>query len=253
MTTPSSSQNRRSWIKTFVLGSASVVAGGLPGTTPLLAEITPGAAPADIIPLPVSQYPALLNAGGSVRVEFTTDQATYRPILINRGTGNAFYAMDSACKHAGCIVQPSDSGLGRVRCLCHGSRYDIAGRVTQGPALEDLTAFNTSYNATTGVLSIHVPGLNLAIRSVAVQSQQVSGAPRLALKLSGFPFASYRVRYAASPSASTTVVPFATTPTGTANQTSIRLTPATTYSPTLYVDATGTRGFYVIELMLTEY
>jgi hypothetical protein len=35
--------------------------------------------------------------------------------------------------------------------------------------------------------------------------------------------------------------------------TTLTLTPATGYSPTLYVDATGTRGFYVIELVLTEY
>jgi len=79
MTAPSSPQNRRTWIKTFVLGSASVVAGGPVGTSALLAEITPGTVPADIIPLPISQYPALLNNGGSVRDEFTTEQATYRP------------------------------------------------------------------------------------------------------------------------------------------------------------------------------
>lgn len=254
MTIPASAlPTRRSWIKAFVLGSASVLAGGPPGVSRLLADITPSAAPADILPLQLSLYPALSSTGGSVLLQFTTSESVYRPILINRAAGPVFYAMDSACKHNGCIVAPFNTTTQKVRCFCHGSEYDITGRVIKGPALQNLDSYGTSYNASTGVLQVHVPGLGLSVRSVAVQSLQPSGAPRLALNFSGIPYATYRVRYAATPTSATSIIPFATTTAGAASLTSLTLTPATTYSPTLYVDATGTRGFYVIELVLTEY
>jgi cytochrome b6-f complex iron-sulfur subunit len=35
------------------------------------------------------------------------------------------------CTHLGCVVKPSEEGFG---CPCHGSRFDIHGKVMGGPA-----------------------------------------------------------------------------------------------------------------------
>jgi Rieske Fe-S protein len=252
-TLASASPTRRSWIKSFVLGSVSVVAGGPPGSSRLLADITPGAAPADILPLQIADYPALLATGGSVQLQFTTSESVYRPILINRAQGPVFHALDSACKHNGCIVPRYNSTTQKIRCSCHGSEYDITGRVTRGPALQNLDSYSTAFDSGSGLLQVYVPGLNLSIRSITVQSQQGSGSRRLALGFSGIPYATYRVRHASTPASATSIVPFAITPEGSAGLTALTITPSTTFTPTLYVDATGTSGFYVIELVLTEY
>jgi cytochrome b6-f complex iron-sulfur subunit len=41
------------------------------------------------------------------------------------------YAISAVCTHLGCIVTHSDQGF---ECPCHGSRYNAAGYVLQGPA-----------------------------------------------------------------------------------------------------------------------
>jgi Rieske Fe-S protein len=52
------------------------------------------------------------------------------------GTG-ALHAVSPTCTHLGCLV-----AFNRAErtwdCPCHGSRFDVDGRVIQGPALADL-------------------------------------------------------------------------------------------------------------------
>jgi cytochrome b6-f complex iron-sulfur subunit len=49
--------------------------------------------------------------------------------LLNRG--GALRAVSGICTHMGCRVKPDGDGL---RCLCHDSRFDAAGRVVAGLA-----------------------------------------------------------------------------------------------------------------------
>jgi cytochrome b6-f complex iron-sulfur subunit len=45
------------------------------------------------------------------------------------------YALRSMCTHRACLVVPDTSAL---RCPCHGSRFELDGTVTKGPATRPL-------------------------------------------------------------------------------------------------------------------
>jgi len=52
--------------------------------------------------------------------------------------GNKVAAISTTCTHLGCIVGPSATGF---QCPCHGSRFDVDGNVTGGPAPKPLAWF----------------------------------------------------------------------------------------------------------------
>lgn len=52
-----------------------------------------------------------------------------------------WYALDATCTHLGCTPDIAADGFA---CPCHGSRYDAAGGVTQGPAKNDLPQLRLS-------------------------------------------------------------------------------------------------------------
>jgi len=49
---------------------------------------------------------------------------------------DGLYAMDAACTHLGCLVEPTEDG-GFI-CPCHDSRFDTQGRPETGPATKSL-------------------------------------------------------------------------------------------------------------------
>jgi len=50
-------------------------------------------------------------------------------LLIHNSTG--FTALSLVCPHLGCTVEPQPDGF---TCPCHGSRFDLSGKVMRGPA-----------------------------------------------------------------------------------------------------------------------
>ncbi|GFE49649.1 ubiquinol-cytochrome c reductase iron-sulfur subunit [Roseobacter cerasinus] len=46
--------------------------------------------------------------------------------------------MTGVCTHLGCIPLDNAGNFGGWFCPCHGSHYDISGRIRQGPAPENL-------------------------------------------------------------------------------------------------------------------
>ena len=55
--------------------------------------------------------------------------------------GNAIAAISTTCTHLGCIVAPSATGF---QCPCHGSRFDVDGNVTGGPAPKPLAWYEVT-------------------------------------------------------------------------------------------------------------
>lgn len=48
---------------------------------------------------------------------------------------NGFAALSLLCTHLGCTLRTEAGGFA---CPCHGSRFDLEGKVTHGPATEPL-------------------------------------------------------------------------------------------------------------------
>jgi len=244
---------RRRWIKQFMLGSAVAagVSNGWRGT--LLASISPNAPSTDIIPISLSQtFPGLLDGSTpSIQIRLSIFDEV---IMINRAPYSdlpIIYVLDSRCTHQGCLVSRWQPGYDIV-CPCHGSIYDIDGSLIHGaagPSQPPLLSYNSSYDGV-DLLRIHVPGLNLKINDFAVQTNTPANK-RLRLSFFGRPGCDYRVSLAPDLENPGTPILFATSASGAADQSAVR---AVTADPmNVWVDETGTQGFYRIELILNEY
>ena len=63
------------------------------------------------------------------------------PAYVGRDA-DGVYAMTSTCTHEGCdMVSQGQIEKNGVFCACHGSRFDLNGAVTRGPADAPLTHF----------------------------------------------------------------------------------------------------------------
>ena len=58
-------------------------------------------------------------------------------VVLRRTSDTEVTALSAVCPHAGCTVGASGDALA---CPCHGSAFDGQGKVTKGPAREDLPA-----------------------------------------------------------------------------------------------------------------
>lgn len=242
---------RRSWVKQFVLGSVATLAA--PNwICSVLAEVTSTGPGPGVIRLKASAFSALANPGGSVQLTFIDYIA---PLTLNRVTADRFVALDSVCTHAGCTVARFIVANNRMRCPCHGSRYDIEGRVFRDangvstePATDDLTRFTTSYDVASGIISITLPDVALHIKAISVHQQGENGQIRLKLVFPVSLGAVYEIRYQPDLSSPSQLVSYATTPTGVANKTTVG--PEVIGDFTAYVDATGPVGFFSVGVKL---
>ncbi|HEY8851475.1 MAG TPA: Rieske (2Fe-2S) protein [Gemmatimonadaceae bacterium] len=94
----------------------------------------------------VSSYPALANVGGIAEVD-----RGGTPVAAVRTAANSFAAFSLICPHNGCTVGINGSSF---YCPCHGARFAASGAWTGGQPTSNLASLATSYDATTGVLTI---------------------------------------------------------------------------------------------------
>lgn len=248
---PDSFTTRRTWVKRFVLGTvASLSAPRWAGT---LLAVPGDPADAAVLGLKIADYPPLAEPGGSIQLVFNE---IFKPFTVNRVSADRFVALDSICTHAQCTVGRFIVADQQMRCPCHGSRYDVEGRVFRDehgqstePAQADLHRFESAFDSANGVVSVTIPGLALAIRSLTVQEKKDDGTLRLKLVFPVTAFSIYEVRYSAELGQPTEAVAFSTTATGPASRKS--LTPDRDGDTAVYVDASGPRGFFEVGLKLT--
>lgn len=243
--------DRRRWVKRFVLGT--VASFSLPKWTGvLLAEVNVSQPSAAVIKLKLANYPNLEGVGGSLQLQFSQ---YVPPLTLNRISPQEFVTLDSICTHQGCMVGPFILSENCMRCPCHGSRYDVEGKVFRDglgstePAPSDLNRFETTYDDATGIISITIPGLALGIRSIEVFPQAATGMVKVKLRFPATAGSTYEVSHQAALDGVFVRVPFTITANGTALLTSI--TPTSDGEVTAYLDTTGARGFYVVGLRLS--
>ena len=98
------------------------------------------------IQLQTAAHPELQSAGGGIALNA---DGLPRAVLLVNVDGTRFRAFSSMCTHLGCSVRLSGAFL---RCPCHGSTYDLEGRVVRGPAQRALATFETEES--NGVVTI---------------------------------------------------------------------------------------------------
>ena len=78
-----------------------------------------------------------------------------RRFLIVRTAETTFVVLSAVCTHAGCTVR-YEAGSRDVACPCHGSTFELDGRVTAGPAQSPLDVFAARYDATNNLVTVTV-------------------------------------------------------------------------------------------------
>ena len=143
------------YLATGAAGAAAVV--GI--ATPLVSQLAPNAR-AVAAGAPVSLNITEIEAGQVVKVEWRgatyfvrhlteeeitlakdADQGAFRDYvsvedrLAGPEDGDKAWSIYAAnCTHLGCIPTEVRAGYEQWLCPCHGSKFDVTGRVTKGPA-----------------------------------------------------------------------------------------------------------------------
>lgn len=73
------------------------------------------------------------------------------PIYVFKDTNGAMVALSGTCSHRGCTVKKLRDGF---ECPCHGSEYDLDGKVRTGPALNPLKAYEIKEVGNEYILSV---------------------------------------------------------------------------------------------------
>jgi cytochrome b6-f complex iron-sulfur subunit len=82
----------------------------------------------------------LKNPGDSELIEL---ENTGAKILLIKRSDSGIDALNPVCTHKGCeLVKKRDF----LECPCHGSEFDLSGKVLKGPAADPLQSFKTEFD-----------------------------------------------------------------------------------------------------------
>lgn len=122
----------------FAAAAAALSACGIvDSTSPQLTES---------VDITVSDYAALNNVGGIALVTAGGER-----LAIVRTGASSYVALSRVCPHQGSTVNTSGSGF---RCPEHGATFNSTGTWTGGERTSNMHAYSTSFNASTGVLTV---------------------------------------------------------------------------------------------------
>ncbi len=81
---------------------------------------------------------AMVNSALSDAPAVLVDPGQQRDIMIIRKMGSGYVATSARCTHLGCMIEPKAE---QNVCPCHGATFSADGKVTRGPAKQDLKVF----------------------------------------------------------------------------------------------------------------
>jgi Rieske Fe-S protein len=142
--------SRRDFIKRTAAG---IIIGGVALTVPDIGKMFAGSPKGKVyktggemvIKLSDPQNSALANVGGSILLDDEN--------MLIRTSQTQFEAINLICRHKGCTVELSGD---QFVCPCHGSEYDITGKVTHGPSKANLRTWETKYDPDKGTVTLNI-------------------------------------------------------------------------------------------------
>ena len=150
--------DRQSTRRQFCVRAATLALGGSAIGT-VLAGCSSPTSPSSVPSLPVLNATAV-GSGATLAIDASSPLATvggaalvqtpFNAFLVSRTTAKAFVALTAICTHQTCTI--TGFGSQQYVCPCHGSTFDVNGRVLGGPAPFALHQYATQY--TNGVLTI---------------------------------------------------------------------------------------------------
>ena len=93
------------------------------------------------VDLSLPENSALLTVGGALAL--TGNELDSSGMLLFRQSESIVKVYSRNCTHAGCTIE-GFSSVGISSCLCHGSKYDTNGNVTNGPATNPLKQYSAT-------------------------------------------------------------------------------------------------------------
>lgn len=123
----------------FVGGTVGLVLTGCAGSTQAWEPKPVDVGEGGLVELPLKDYPELVTPGGMVALR---PGKARKPVLVQRLEKDSVRVLSLRCTHLGCTVR-WDNDEQRLRCPCHGSRFDDRGAVLEGPAKEALPAYRS--------------------------------------------------------------------------------------------------------------
>jgi Rieske Fe-S protein len=248
-----SGTTRRKFLKFVTFGTATSMVSGKLWQREVLAycELIPDQ-PQGVFKVRVSDYPALLQSWGSVRIGVNPvtggdpfPDGDFYPILINRDDAGKFYVLDCECRHQSCVVPPFNLADGGIHCQCHGSLYWVDGSVLNGPAATALGAYQFEYDGN-DILTIHIQCWAFQVSASVLPGGANS---RIQIDFYGNTNVTYEVSFRERLEQPWTTVAFATTPSGPANQTSLT---AAGQDVSVFVDRLKPSGYYAVGMTLSQ-
>lgn len=101
----------------------------------------------DRLTVDTADYEELAAVGGAIQLVSRFGD----PLILVRTGENTFHALSSICTHLGCQVRKTRFGF---RCPCHGSAFDLRGRVEHGPANEPLPSYPVALSGTMATIDL---------------------------------------------------------------------------------------------------
>lgn len=239
---------RRQVLRQLVLGSAMSWFAGAWHAQAVVASVVP-VPTIGTLKLKIAQFPVLAAYGGSVRLRVGLSY----PIAVNRGVGDAFYAVSTRCQHLGCVVDAFDPSNNLMSCGCHGSSYHIDGSLAGGPAKLGLDTFLIAFDGVEDI-QVTLPGVAFGAQQIDVESV-VAGTRRARLDFHPELFSVYRVEYRTDLGLPAQLAQFALSLDDPANLSSYTHTDLSNPSPrlSLFVEVPQPKGFLSLVLEATEY
>lgn len=94
----------------------------------------------------VSDYSSLASVGG-----YAVTNINGSPIAIVRTGASTFITLSRVCPHQGSTINAISNGF---RCPNHGATFNTTGTWTGGQRTSNMRSYPTTYDATTGTLTI---------------------------------------------------------------------------------------------------